>query len=257
VEMFGRSDRIGNQATLYARWIRIGWFPVNYGQELQRSLFNRKWCHYSPHLTEGFHRVVHMPKVILASQSVSRQRLLERSGLPFSAVPAKVDEETVTASLLSEETSPRDIADALAELKASRVAAKYPEALVLGSDQIIVQGGRLLSKPNDRDDAIGQLTALSGTAHQVWAAAVIFTGGRPVWRFVGSAKLHMRNLSHDYIVAYVDRFWKDIRYCAGCYRLEEEGVRLFSRIEGDFFSVLGMPLLEVQSYLNQRGDLEI
>ena len=194
--------------------------------------------------------------IILASGSAIRREMLSRAGLNFDVEPGRVDEDAVKAALLAEEAKPRDIADALAELKARKISEKRPGRLVIGCDQVLVFQGQLLSKPKNPDDAMEQLTSMSGNRHMLLSAAVICEDGKPIWRHVGTVRLHMRTLSQDFIADYVSRNWDEIRHTVGCYQLEAEGVRLFTRIEGDHFNVLGLPLLELLSYLTLRGTLQ-
>ncbi|KAA9006824.1 Maf family protein [Histidinibacterium aquaticum] len=192
-------------------------------------------------------------EIILASGSDIRATLLRNAGLSFTVDPARIDESAIRAGLEAEEAPPRDIADTLAEIKASRVAAKHPEALVIGCDQILEHRGTCLAKPATPDEALAQLRALSGDRHTLLSAAVIVEEGRPVWRHVGQVHLTMRQLSDDYLQDYVARNWESIRHSVGAYKLEEEGVRLFTQIHGDYFTVLGLPLLDLLSYLVLRG----
>lgn len=194
-------------------------------------------------------------KIILASGSSIRAQLLRNAGVAFDIQVARIDEDAVRASLQSENASPRDIADTLAELKAQRVAAKHPDALVIGCDQILAVDQDIFTKPETPAAALAQLHALRGRKHQLLSAAVIYGEGKPLWRHVGVVRLHMRDASDDYLAAYVDRNWDSIRHAVGAYKLEEEGVQLFTRIEGDYFNVLGLPLLELLSYLTLRGTL--
>lgn len=193
--------------------------------------------------------------IILASGSRIRAQLLANAGLEFTVSVARVDEEAIRASMLSEDASPRDLADLLAELKAQRVAARHPETLVIGCDQILALGRDIYAKPQTPADALSQLQSLRGQTHQLLSAAVIYGEGKPLWRHVGIVRLHMRDASDAYLSDYVDRNWDSIRHSVGAYKLEEEGVRLFTRIDGDYFNVLGLPLLELLSYLTQRGTL--
>lgn len=195
--------------------------------------------------------------MILASGSEIRAELLRRAALDFDIVRPRVDEEAVRMSLLEERAKPRDIADCLAEMKARKVAEQYPGALVLGCDQVLEIAGGILGKPASEDACREQLAMLSGQQHQLLSAAVIYEGGRPVWRHVGTARLRMHVLSESFIAGYVARNWDSIRHSVGGYKLEEEGVRLFTSVQGDFFHVLGLPLLEILGYLTLRGDLEI
>ncbi|MEZ5714540.1 MAG: nucleoside triphosphate pyrophosphatase [Paracoccaceae bacterium] len=198
-----------------------------------------------------------MPRpIVLASGSEIRQSLLRKAGVAFTVAVARVDEETIKQSLLSEGANPRDIADALAEAKAMKQSARMPEALVIGCDQVLDFDGRLLSKPESPDEAKAQLWAMRGKRHSLLSAAVLCHRGRPVWRHVGQVRLTMREFSESYLDAYLARNWDSIRWAVGGYKLEEEGVRLFSRIDGDYFNVLGLPLVEILGYLSISGDLD-
>ena len=196
-----------------------------------------------------------MTHILLASGSVIRADLLRRSGVEFDVMIPRVDEEMIKQSLVAEGAKPRDIADALAEAKARRVAAKEPGALVLGCDQVLDFEGTLLSKPASPEDAVRQLRAMRGKRHMLLSAAVMYEDAAPVWRHIGQVRLHMRDLSDVFIDDYVSRNWPGIQSAVGAYKLEEEGPRLFTRIEGDYFNVLGLPLLEILSYLTLRGTL--
>ena len=193
--------------------------------------------------------------IVLASGSEIRAQLFRNAGVNVRVQPARVDEDMVTASLLAEGAKPRDVADTLAELKAQKVSSNLPDALVIGCDQVLHFEGALLSKAASKADAQDQLRRMSGKSHELLSAAVIYEGGKPQWRHVGRSKLFMHSLSEAYIVEYVERNWEQIHHCVGCYQLEAEGVRLFSRIEGDWFTVLGIPLVELLSYLGLRGTL--
>ena len=190
-------------------------------------------------------------KLVLASQSASRRAMLVAAGVPFSAQKPLVDEDAAKAAL--GDVPPRDLADALAELKALKVSQREPQALVLGSDSLaVLEDGTILSKPRDRDEAAEHLRMMSGKRHDLVSAAVIAEGGRPVWRHVDKARMFVRPLSYAFIEAYLDAEWPAIAGCVGCYRMEVPGVQLFSRVEGNHFTVLGMPLMPVLGYLRER-----
>ena len=192
-------------------------------------------------------------RIILASQSSARRAMLTAAGVAFDAVSAAVDEESAKAALLSEGLAARDMADALAEMKAIKVSSGDGQALVLGCDSVVaLEDGAMLDKPRDRAEAATHLRRLSGKRHELVSAAVIAEGGRPVWRVVDRAKMHVRPLSDAFIEQYLDLEWPDIAGCVGCYRIEGLGAQLFSRIEGSHFTVLGLPLLPVLDYLRVR-----
>ena len=198
-----------------------------------------------------------MPQpIVLASGSEIRQALLRNAGVKFDVQPLKIDEVSIRASLMAEGASPRDIADHLAEAKARKGSLKDPGALVIGCDQVLALGTEIFGKPETPQDARHQLDKLNGKSHQLLSAAVIYEGAKPIWLHVGVAKLRMRQASDSYHDAYVTRNWESIRHSVGGYKLEEEGVRLFHRIDGDYFNVLGLPMLELLAYLTLRGAIE-
>lgn len=194
--------------------------------------------------------------IILASGSSIRTKLLSQAAVPHSVQVARVDEQMIKASLIADGALPRDIADALAEMKASKISDKNPSTLVIGCDQVLEHNGMLIGKPDTSEDAIAQLKSMRGDRHTLLSAAVIYEDGKPVWRHIGVVRLRMRAASDDYLEGYVARNWDSIKHAVGAYKLEEEGVRLFSRIEGDYFNVLGMPLLEILNYLTLRGEID-
>lgn len=193
--------------------------------------------------------------LILASQSSTRALLLQNAGVVVEPVPARVDETSVKQALLGEGHVPADVADALAELKATKISAKHPGRLVLGADQVLECGGQLYDKPTSHEDLRSQLKSLSAKRHQLISAAVVAENGKPVFRARQSVTLHVRPLSDDFIDAYVAEAPAGVMHCVGGYQLEGIGAQLFYRIEGDYFTVLGLPLLDVLGFLRERGFL--
>lgn len=180
--------------------------------------------------------------------------MLRAAGVEIEAYTALVDESGIKESLVANGAKAREIADALAEAKARKVSGKYPAALVLGCDQILVTAnGQIFDKPESPVEARAHLAMLSGTTHRLISAAVICKNGDPVWRIVDTAQMGMRALSKDYIDWYVDRYWDHIRHCVGCYRIEAEGAQLFASVSGSQFTIIGMPLLPVLDYMRTRG----
>ena len=191
--------------------------------------------------------------LVLASGSSIRAQMLRDANVSFEAIVPRVDEETLKVSMLAENALPRDIADALAEMKARKISGKHPGAWVIGCDQVLDFKGQLISKPTSPEQARDVLGQMCGNSHKLYSAAVIYADNRPIWRHVGQVRLHMRAASAGFLDDYISRNWEEIRHCAGGYMLESEGVRLFESIDGDYFNVLGMPLLEILNYLAQRG----
>lgn len=190
---------------------------------------------------------------VLASTSPIRLQMLRAAGLEVEAVSPRVDETTVRDALLAEGAHPRDIADALAEMKARKVAEKRPDDLVLGCDQVLELDRKILSKPETPDEARDHLRQLRGRSHKLLSAIVAYENAEPVWRHVAEARLTMHQISDSYLDDYVSRNWDSIRHSVGCYKIEEEGVRLFSAISGDHFTILGLPLLPLLAWLGTRG----
>ena len=191
--------------------------------------------------------------LLLASSSAIRLTLLQNAGLSVTARPARIDEDAIRAALQAENAKPRDIADTLAELKARKLADKNPTALVLGCDQVLACIGQTFAKPTSLADARQQLQTLRGQTHHLHSAIVLYHQAKPVWRHIASAKLTMRPFSDAFLDDYLDRNWPAIQHAVGAYLLESAGIRLFSAVEGDYFGILGLPLLPLLNYLTLRG----
>lgn len=192
-------------------------------------------------------------EIVLASASPVRRRLLEAAGLRLVVDPAAVDEAEMRLSLLAQGAPARDIADALAALKAERVSLRHAGVLVLGADQMLACEDKLFEKPVNLAEAREHLAALSGRAHTLHAALVVARDGAPIWRHAASAKLHMRKLSDAFIDAYLAVAGESVLSSVGAYALEGLGAQLFTRIEGDYFTVLGLPLLPLLDFLRAHG----
>ena len=192
--------------------------------------------------------------LILASGSRTRAEMLRAAGLEIETVAPRVDEEAVKASLAAEGASPRDVADALAEAKARKVAGRRA-GLVIGSDQVLELDGAILSKPESPEAARAQIEALAGRTHLLHSAAAAYEEGAPVWRHVETVRMTMRRPSPGYLDGYVSRNWETIRHSVGGYVIEGEGARLMTQVQGSHFAVLGMPLLPLLSWLSLRGTI--
>ena len=195
--------------------------------------------------------------LILASGSAIRRQILEQAGLDFEVLAKPVDEAAIKTAMLAENAPPRDIADALAEAKALRVSryldGQGRDALVIGADQVMVMDGTLFDKPVDRAEARARLLSMRGKRHDLIGGLVVAEGGRPVWRHMARTKLWVREFSEDFLDAYLDREGELVTKSVGAYRFEGPGAQLFERVEGDFFSILGLSLLPLLDYLRTRG----
>lgn len=191
--------------------------------------------------------------LILASASVSRRQMLQNAGLDFAIEASGVDEDEAKLSLAAEKATPRDIAETLAELKAKRVSARYPGAMVIGADSTLACHGRLFDKPPTMEAARKQLQALAGQTHELHSSVVVTRGGVRLWHCNDSARLTMRPLSNAFLDAYLARAGEAVTTSVGAYQLEGLGAHLFTRVEGDYFTILGLPLLPLLSFLAGHG----
>ena len=194
-------------------------------------------------------------KFVLGSTSIARQSMLKAAGVPFEACAPNVDESELKRALLSEGANSAGLADALAEAKAIKLSRRMgKDILVLGADQILVNAqGVILDKPETIENVVDQLRSLRGSSHKLISAAVMAENGIPVWRTTDTAKLTLRNFSDDFLARYLTQEGVAVLGCVGSYRLEALGAQLFSRIEGDHFTILGLPLIAVLDYLRLRG----
>ncbi|MGB0844189.1 MAG: Maf family protein [Alphaproteobacteria bacterium] len=202
-----------------------------------------------------------MAQVILASQSKARISMLENAGLSVKAFPAFIDEDAIKQALRAEKASTARAAELLAELKAQKIvraigsdpAMAEESVFVIGADQMLVCGDVWFDKPPDMDHAAAQLTALSGKTHQLVSSVVVFKDGERIWHHTDKATLAMRALSPEFIETYLTRCGKGVLGSVGAYHLEGLGAQLFNAVEGDFFTVLGMPLLPLLNILRTHG----
>lgn len=193
------------------------------------------------------------PRLILASKSASRRAMLDAAGVSYVAIPADVDERAVEAGLAG--ASPGAVAEALAVAKAAAVAALHPGGLVLGSDSLVVVAGRRFDKPLRAEEASEHLRFFSGKVMELHSAAALVRDGGCEWSHASVARLHVRPLSEDFIAHYLTLEWPAIQATVGAFRIEGPGVQMFERIDGDQFTVLGMPLLPLLGALREAGVL--
>ena len=194
-----------------------------------------------------------MTGLVLASTSAARKAVLAGAGVPFEAARSGVDEDAAKVSLLARGASPRAVAEALADEKALAVSQRRPGDLVLGADQTLELEGRLYDKAETLDQARARLQALRGRAHQLHSAVSVAEAGQVIWRETVSATLTMRDFSDGFLDDYLWREGEAALGSVGCYRLEGPGVQLFSAIEGDYFTILGLPLIGLLGLLRERG----
>jgi septum formation protein len=194
-------------------------------------------------------------RIVLASGSATRARLLKSAGLDFEIMPPHVDEDAAKKALLAEKADVHRIADVLAELKAAKVSQAHPDALVIGSDQVLAFEGDIVSKCTNMAEAHALLMRLRGKKHELISAVVLVHGGAPVWRHVEKASLWMNAFNDKFLGDYLASGGEGLLSGVGCYQIEGKGLQLFSRIEGDYFCILGLPMLPLLSALRDRGAL--
>ncbi len=197
-----------------------------------------------------------VPPLILASASPARAAMLRGAGLTFEIDPADVDERALRDHLVADGASISDIAGALAEFKAATVARRHPDALVIGADQLLVLGHEIFEKSSSTRSARETLQRLRGKTHELVSAVALVQGDNLLWAHTDEARLTMRAFSDAYLEDYLERDDSGLTESVGAYRLEGPGAQLFERIEGDYFTVLGLPLLPLLDVLRQAGVLQ-
>ena len=195
-------------------------------------------------------------ELILASSSASRQMLMRNAGLTFSAIPADIDERALDEQLERNGASPEEVALELAKAKALAVSKLHPAALVLGCDQTMALGTRVYHKPKTMAEAEAHLLSLSGKVHRLNSAAVLARAGEVLWQTVSSAELAVRILSAEFVSRHLQRVGDRALTSVGAYQLEGEGIQLFTSIEGDYFTILGLPLLPLLSKLRDMDVID-
>lgn len=191
--------------------------------------------------------------LILASSSATRRRLLTNAGVDFRVVPPGLDEKTIKTEYQAQGANPSETAMALALAKARTVSSKFPDQLVLGADQILVCNGQWFEKPKGTDGIRNHLTRLSGQQHKLINGVAIVECGIPVWCYDNTITMKMRRLNEDFVNYYIDRAGEEVHKSVGAYNLEGLGIQLVSQTDGDFFSILGLPLIPILEFLRKRG----
>ena len=189
-------------------------------------------------------------EIILASKSCVRKKILEENNIQCKIKPSNVDEDSVKESLLKEKATPTIISKNLAELKANKISQKFPEEIVLGADSIIDLEGEIISKPNDRIEALKILKKMNGKTHQLISSVCISRGGSMIWNYTDKALLTMKNMTFLELESYLKKISDDDLYAYNVYQIEGEGRSLFSKIEGDEDTIMGLPVKKIKEYLN-------
>lgn len=195
-----------------------------------------------------------MTRLILASTSAARRAMLTGAGVIFEAVAPGVDEAAAKDQLLAKDASPQKVAEMLAAMKAVEVSERE-DALVIGADQTLDLEGELIGKARDVEAARYRLYQLRGRSHRLHSAVVVAQAGQPLWRTTDTATLEMRVFSEDFLDSYLARNGERVLGSVGCYQLEGEGAQLFDSVQGDYFTILGMPLLPLLDFLRREGVL--
>ena len=192
-------------------------------------------------------------KIILASKSKVRKEILDKNNITNTVEPSNVDEDIIKTSLLSEKASPEIISKNLAEVKANKISIKYPDKLVLGADSVIDLEGKLISKPENREDALEILRELNGRAHHLISSVCISKNGMMIWNYTDKAKLTMKNFTEEELKQYLSKISNEALYNYNVYQIESEGRYLFTSIEGDEDTIMGLPIKKIKDYLKIHG----
>ena len=190
-------------------------------------------------------------KIVLASKSEVRKKILNSHKINCNVLPANIDEDQVKESMIGKKATPELISKNLAELKANKISLKTPDELVLGADSVIDLEGKLISKPKTREEAIEILKKLNGKKHQLISSVCISKNGSMIWNYTDASTLTMKKLNLDEIKSYLDKIKDEILYAYGVYQIEADGRSLFSKIEGDEDTIMGLPVKQIKEYLNQ------
>ena len=191
-----------------------------------------------------------MNEIILASKSKVRKDILEKNSISCEVVPSNVDEDSVKETLVKQNVPPEIISKNLAELKANKVSAKFTDKLVIGADSVIDLKGKIISKPKDRGEAIEILKSLNGKSHHLISSVCISKTGNMIWNYTGKAKLTMKDFSDNELELYLTKISDEALYAYNVYQIEGKGKNLFSKIEGDENTIMGLPINEIKQYLN-------
>jgi len=189
-------------------------------------------------------------KIILASRSEVRKKILNQNGINCEVIPADIDENQVKESLFEEKATPEIISKNLAELKANKVSEKKPNEIILGADSVLDLNGELISKPTNRKEALTILQKLNGQKHQLISSVCISKNGSMIWNFTDASTLTMKQLNLDEIKLYLAKIKDKELYAYGVYQIEANGKSLFSKIEGDENTIMGLPVKQIKEYLN-------
>ena len=193
-------------------------------------------------------------KIILASKSGVRKKILDQNGINCEVIPSNIDEDQVKESLLGEKATPQVISKNLAELKANKISIKKPDNLVLGADSVIDLKGELISKPTSREEALDILKRLNGQKHKLISSVCISKNGSMIWNFTDASTLTMKKLNLDEIKSYLSRIRDKELYAYGVYQIEANGRSLFSQIEGNEDTIMGLPVKQIKDYLENSEE---